>query len=93
MKYLGPYMERLLRLAADASLREELTAFPLSPTADPPIQPEHRAGQPKTQLKIPHWHLQQLCPEHLSRSLCPLYSSSNHACLDEGFGSAGYVLH
>ncbi|BDA46528.1 probable small subunit processome component 20 homolog [Coccomyxa sp. Obi] len=44
LKYLGPYMERLLRLAADATLREELMAFPLSPTADAAIQPEHRAG-------------------------------------------------
>jgi U3 small nucleolar RNA-associated protein 20 len=45
LKYLGPYVDRLLRLAADATLREELTAFPLSRTADDAIQPEHRLGK------------------------------------------------
>lgn len=44
LRYLGPYADRLLRLAADATLREELTAFPLSSTADNPVQPEHRPG-------------------------------------------------
>ena len=44
LKYLGPYMERLLRLAANETLREELAAFPLAPDADGGILPEHRAG-------------------------------------------------
>ena len=71
-------MERLLRLAADASLREELTAFPLSPTADAAIQPEHRAGELNLtfQFLCPILFsaigsvrcngviLEQLCPEH-----------------------------
>ncbi len=45
LKYVGPYMERLLRLATDAHLREELTAFPLSPQAEKAIHAEHRPGR------------------------------------------------
>ena len=46
LKYLGPHMERLLRLAANDTLREELAAFPLAPDADGGVLPEHRAGAP-----------------------------------------------
>ncbi len=46
LKFLGPHIERLLRLAANETLREELAAFPLAPDADGGILPEHRAGAP-----------------------------------------------
>ena len=36
--------DRLLRLANDATLREELTSFPLSPSADDAIPAAHRPG-------------------------------------------------
>ena len=36
--------DRLLRLANDATLREELTSFPLAPSADGAIPAAHRPG-------------------------------------------------
>ncbi len=36
--------DRLLRLANDATLREELTSFPLAPSADDAIPAAHRPG-------------------------------------------------
>jgi hypothetical protein len=44
LKFLGPYMQRLLRLATDAHLREELTSFPLAINSDDAIELEHRPG-------------------------------------------------
>lgn len=38
------YMERLLRLADNATLRSELAQFPLAPDAEDAVLPEHRAG-------------------------------------------------
>lgn len=42
--YLVPYMDRLKRLANDASLRTELAAFPAALDAQEPVLPEHRPG-------------------------------------------------
>ncbi|KAK9818396.1 hypothetical protein WJX72_012002 [[Myrmecia] bisecta] len=45
LPYLTPaIMERLLRLASDATLREELTGFPLPADVEGAIPAEHRAG-------------------------------------------------
>ena len=44
LKYVLPYLERLLRLAANATLREELAAFPLAADADGSAAPEDRPG-------------------------------------------------
>lgn len=44
LRFLGAHLERLLRLADDATLRLELAAFPLAPGADGGIAAEHRAG-------------------------------------------------
>lgn len=38
------YMERLLRLADNTSLRSELAQFPLAVDADDAVLPEHRPG-------------------------------------------------
>jgi len=38
------HMDRLLRLADDATLRSELTLFSLARDAEQPIEQEHRAG-------------------------------------------------
>lgn len=45
LKYVGPYMERLMRLAEDAHLRGELTAFNLSSGAEGIIRAEDRFGK------------------------------------------------
>ena len=37
-------MDRLLRLANDATLREELTSFPLALDAEDALLAEHRSG-------------------------------------------------
>lgn len=47
LRFLGAHLERLLRLADDATLRLELAAFPLAPGADGRIAAEHRAGAPR----------------------------------------------
>ena len=44
VKPVSQYMERLQRLAADATLREELTSFPLAKDAEEGVAAEHRAG-------------------------------------------------
>jgi hypothetical protein len=38
------YMDRLLRLADNSTLRSELAQFPLAPDAEDAVLPEHRAG-------------------------------------------------
>ena len=55
------YMERLLRLADNATLRSELAQFPLAPDADDAVLPEHRAGRVSgsehvCNFKQPHTH-------------------------------------
>ena len=45
LKYLNEHLERLLRLASDSTLREELTAFPLAKNAAGGIAEQHRQGK------------------------------------------------
>lgn len=45
LKYLNEHLERLLRLASNETLREELTAFPLAVSCEDGIQEQHRPGQ------------------------------------------------
>lgn len=45
VKAVTAYMERLLKLASNASLRAEMTQFALSRTAEQPVLAEHRAGE------------------------------------------------
>ena len=45
MKAVTAYMERLLKLASNASLRAEMTQFALARTAEQPVLAEHRAGE------------------------------------------------
>ena len=44
MKAVTAHMDRLLRLADDATLRSELTLFGLARDAEQSVQEEHRAG-------------------------------------------------
>ena len=44
VKAVTAHMDRLLRLADDATLRSELTLFGLARDAEQPVQEEHRAG-------------------------------------------------
>lgn len=46
LRFLGAHLERLLRLADDATLRTELASFPLAAGAEGGIAAEHRAGVP-----------------------------------------------
>ena len=50
-------MDRLLRLANDATLREELTSFPLALEAEDAIPTAHRSGVAQSVL----WRLRQIC--------------------------------
>lgn len=52
MKAVTAYMERLLKLASNASLRAEMTQFALSRTAEQPVLAEHRAGESCPQLWV-----------------------------------------
>lgn len=45
LKYVSANLDRLLRLADNATLRAELTLFPISSTADNAIATEHRPGR------------------------------------------------
>ena len=42
--FVTSYMDRLLRLADNATLRSELAQFPLAADAEDAVLPEHRAG-------------------------------------------------
>ena len=44
LKYLGAHIERLLLLADDKHMREEITRFPLGLGMDGGVAPEHRPG-------------------------------------------------
>lgn len=44
MKFLDQQLDRLLHMADEATLREELTSFPLAASAEQPIQDVHRPG-------------------------------------------------
>ena len=44
VKAVTAHMDRLLRLADDATLRSELTLFGLARDAEQSVQEEHRAG-------------------------------------------------
>ena len=56
VQFVTSYMERLLRLADNATLRSELAQFPLAVDAGDAILPEHRAG-------VDSW----LCPMHFEK--------------------------
>ena len=51
-------MDRLLRLANDATLREELTSFPLALEAEEAIPAAHRSGVTQSILR----HVPYICP-------------------------------
>jgi hypothetical protein len=44
VQFVTAYMDRLLRLADNATLRSELAQFPLAADAEDAVLPEHRAG-------------------------------------------------
>ena len=63
-KKLRGTMDRLLRLAKDETLREELTGFALAADSDDAIPAAHRPGTETTQASV--WRSLQACP----RSAC-----------------------
>lgn len=44
MRYVTSYLERLMKLADNDSLRIQLASFPLAPDATEAVLPEHRSG-------------------------------------------------
>jgi len=51
LRFLGAHLDRLMRLADDATLRLELAAFPLAPGAEGGIAAEHRAGAAPPEMR------------------------------------------
>lgn len=70
-------MDRLLRLANDATLREELTSFPLAPDAEDAIPAVHRSGMlPSGMLGAGESYTLNICTDTATQGNTEVPSSS-----------------